>query len=41
MLTTVDEQFQHVSAALSCGLSLPQRFHMLAPAFTRKRRSGL
>lgn len=29
----------HVAAALCCGLPLPRRFHMIAPAFTRERHS--
>jgi hypothetical protein len=29
--------FRHMAAALCCGLPLPQRFHMTASAFTRKR----
>jgi hypothetical protein len=29
----------HMAAAFCCGLPLPERFHMIAPAFTRKRQS--
>ena len=31
---------RHIAAALCCGLSLPRRFHMSAPAFTRREERG-